>query len=282
MTNQFVLTSTTVLTFLVGASAYGAVGRTVGHFNVSPTGDGQYSIPIFAPPGPRGIQPNISLFYDSRSPVGPLGLGWSIGGLGQITRCNKTVAQDGASAPVALVTADGYCINGKRLRLTSAIGTYGEAGSTYQTEIADESLVTAEGTQGNGPAYFEVQSGTGLTYYYGHEVSSTSGANSQVLANGTSTALTWLLSEVTDPFGNSYVVNYTTLSGETVGTAVPSTIYWTPTTAGGSSYSYTMTFNYTSNVVQSSINKYVGGTQVFNPELLSSVAISYGSTVVKE
>lgn len=137
MKHGFVLLLVTSIALLSGASAFGAEGRTAGNFAVSPTGSAQYSVPIWAPPGPRGMQPNISLFYDSRSPIGPLGIGWSLAGLGQITRCNLTVAQDTTAAPVALVTGDGYCINGNRLRLTSGAGTYGTAGSVYQTEIAD-------------------------------------------------------------------------------------------------------------------------------------------------
>jgi Salmonella virulence plasmid 65kDa B protein len=261
-----------------------AVGRTMGQFAVSQTGSAQYTIPIWAPPGPRGMQPAISLFYDSRAPIGPLGFGWSIAGLGEITRCNKTAAQDTTAAPVALVTTDGYCINGNRLRLTSAAGTYGLAGSTYQTEIADFSQITAIGAAGNGPASFTVQGRNGLTYYYGYTDSNGNGANSQVIAAGSSpsTALSWLLSKVVDRAGNNYVINYTTLSGTLVGTAVPSTIYWAPTSAGSSSYRYSILFNYTPNVPQSSTNKYVGGTNVSNPKLLSSIEIANGTPVVKD
>jgi RHS repeat-associated protein len=261
---------------LCSATAFGAVGRTKGQFQVSSTGTAQYSIPIWAPPGPRGIQPNVSLVYDSRSGIGPLGVGWSLGGLGGITRCNKTYAQDTTPAAVALATSDGYCINGKRLRLTS--GTYGNAGSVYQTEIADFSQITAVGTTGNGPDYFTVQGRNGLTYYYGYTDSNGNGANSQVLATGTSTADYWLLSKVIDRAGNNYVINYTLQTG----TAVPNYILWTPTSAGGSSYTYKMLFNYTSNVPQSSIIAYIGGTQVQNTELLSSIEIFVSGTVVKD
>src|SRR5258708_39383992 len=119
------------------------------------------------------MQPKLSLFYDSQSSIGPLGIGWSLAGLGKITRCNLTTAQDATTAPVALVTADGYCMNGKRLRLTSAAGSYGAAGSTYQTEIADFSNVTANGNTTNGgvntgPASFTVQARDGNTYQYGY------------------------------------------------------------------------------------------------------------------
>jgi len=169
-----------------------------------------------------------------------------------------------------------YCLDGKRLRLTS--GTYGTAGSTYQTEVADFSNITANGTAGNGPAYFTVQGRDGLTYEYGYTDSNGNGANSQVLATGTSTALTWLLSKVVDRAGNNYVINYKKLSG----TAVPDTILWTPTASGGSTYTYTMTFNYTANVPQSSINEYVAGTLVSNTDLLSSLAISSSGAIIRD
>ena len=131
-------------------SAAAAVGRTAGSFNVTPTGSASYSIPIWAAHAPGDMEPAVALYYDSRAPIGTVGVGWSIAGLGAITRCPRTIAQDAAAAPVALLASDGYCLNGNRLRLTS--GTYGTAGSTYQTEVADFSQITAEGTAGNGPA----------------------------------------------------------------------------------------------------------------------------------
>jgi RHS repeat-associated protein len=259
-----------------------AAGRTPGTFQVSPVGSAQYTIPIWAPPGQRGMRPSLSLSYDSNNTIGPLGVGWSLSGLGAITRCGKTVAQDGTAAPVALVASDGYCINGKRMQLTSAASTYGQDGSTYETEVFDLTLITAKGQAGgNGPAYFTVQGPDGTTYYYGFTDANNNGANSQVPANGTQTALTWLLSKVVDTAGNNYVINYTTASGALQGTAVPSTIFWTPT--GASSYAYEMQFNYGANVPQSSISKYVAGTPISNNQLLSSIEIlNLPNTVVKE
>jgi hypothetical protein len=264
------------LASLHAAHAQSSFGRTAGHFGVSASGSAQYSIPIWAAPGPKGIQPQLALTYDSQLGVGPLGIGWSVAGLGAITRCNKTYAQDTTPAPVALATSDGYCLNGNRLRLTS--GTYGAAGSTYQTEIADFSNVTANGAAGNGPAYFTVQRRDGLVYQYGFTDSNGNGAGSQVLASGSTTADAWLLSKVIDRAGNNFVVNYTTLTG----TAVPNTILWTPTSAGASTYTYTMQFNYTGNVPQSSLTKYIGGTASTNTELLSSIEVLIGTTVLRD
>src|ERR1700733_3899467 len=265
---------------IVDASSF---GRTAGNFGVSPTGSTQYTIPIWTPPGPKGIQPNLSLSYNSSAGIGPLGVGWFVAGLGAVTRCNKTYAQDTTPAAVALVVSDGYCLNGNRLRLTSASGTYGAAGSTYQTEIADFSQITANGNTTNGgvntgPASFTVQGRNGLTYYYGYTDSNGNGANSEVLASGSTTALTWLLSKVVDRAGNNLVINYTTLTGA----AVPANILWTPTSAGASTYTYQMLFNYGANVPPSSITKYVGGTAVLNSELLTSISISASGTVIKD
>jgi RHS repeat-associated protein len=251
-------------------------GRTPGNFSVSRTGSAQYSIPIWTPPGPRGIQPNLALVYNSNGGIGPLGIGWSLAGLGGITRCNLTSAQDAAPANVTLAVTDGYCLNGNRLRLTS--GTYGTAGSTYQTEIADFSNVTANGTVGSGPASFTVQGRDGNTYLYGFTDSNGNGANSQVLASGTSTALTWLLSKVMDRAGNNLVINYTALTG----TAVPNDILWTPTSAGASTYTYKLLFNYVTNAPQSSFFEYIAGTPVSNPKLLSSIELFNGTTVIKD
>ena len=258
------------------AHAQSSFGRTAGKFGVSAIGSAQYQIPIWAPPGPRGVQPKIALAYDSQGGIGTVGLGWSLAGLGAISRCNRTYAQDTIPAPVALVTTDGYCINGNRLRLTS--GTYGADGSTYQTELADFSNVTAHGAAGQGPGYFTVQGPDGITYDYGFVDSNGNGANSQVPANGTTTAAAWMLSKVIDRAGNNYVINYTLLSGA----AIPSTIFWTPTSAGVSTYTYTMQFNYTTNVPQGTVYKYLDGTVVTNNQLLSSIEILQGTTVLKD
>lgn len=254
---------------LAPAQATTVAGRTAGTFAVSSTGAATYTIPIWAPPGPRGVQPSIALTYSSQQGNGIAGVGWGISGLSSIGRCNLTYAQDAAPAPVALVTGDGYCMDGQRLRLTS--GTYGVAGSTYQTEIANFVNVTAYGTAGNGPAYWVAQDRTGKTYTYGN------GGNSQVLATGTSTASAWMLNEVSDPAGNTMTISYSTATGS----AVPATISWTPSSHGSSTYNYTMTFSYGTNFPQSSTYAYTAGTAVTNTNLLSSITIAYTGTTVK-
>ena len=257
---------------LAQAATATVAGRTKGAFAVSPSGAATYTIPIWAPSGPQGVQPHIALTYNSQQGNGYLGVGWGISGLSSIYRCNLTYAQDIAPAPVALATSDGYCMDGQRLRLTG--GTYGTAGSTYQTEVANFVNVTAVGTAGNGPASFTAVDRNGRTYTYGTGGTTT---NAQVIASGTSTAISWMLNEVSDPYGNTMTIGYSTT--DVVGSVVPSVISWTPTSHGSSSYSYTMTFTYNTNGTNvKPVYGYVAGTPQSNSNLLSSIAIAYSGS----
>lgn len=284
--------------------AHANVGRTPGTFYVDQDGAATYTIPIFAPRGPNGLEPHISLVnvsqdtdYTKRNAAGlntargyttvanasigsangvdvSLGVGWHIAGLSEIYRCNKTVAQDGTAVGVALATSDGYCLDGQRLRLTS--GTYGTAGSVYQTEIADFAQVTAEGTSGNenGPDHFEVQGKDGLTYEYGN------GGNSQVLVTGGSAAWQWWLDKVTDRAGNTMTISYSTDNADAE--VVPDTISWTPSGYGSTQYNYTMKFTYTADSQYNFTTGYAGGLAYDNYNLLQSIAINYGGSTIKE
>ncbi len=271
MANRLPLGLVALLIPLCATDALAAVGRTVGQFAVSPTGSAQYSIPIWAPPGPHGVQPHIALTYNSQQGNGYVGVGWAVSGLSSIYRCNRTIAQDGAAAPVALATSDGYCMDGQRLRLTA--GTYGTASSTYQTEIANFVNVEAYGSAGNGPAYWQATDRNGWQYTYGGGGTT---SNAEVLASGSTTADSWQLNEVKDPSGNSMTITYST--SNVTGVVVPHVISWVPASAGSSSYNYTMTFSYGTT---GSVHGYVGGTPFNNTNLLSSIAIAYQGTAQK-
>ncbi|MFZ1869129.1 MAG: SpvB/TcaC N-terminal domain-containing protein [Steroidobacteraceae bacterium] len=257
----------------LSSTALANVGRTVGTYAVSPTGASTYTIPIWAPRGPNGLKPNISLIYNSQQSPGYLGVGWSLAGISVISRCNRTVAQDGTAAPVALATNDALCLDGQRLQLTG--GTYGEAGSTYQTEVANFEQVTAYGSAGNGPQYFIVRAPNGTQYRYGYD------GGSQVIAyqsaNGTASA--WYLDTVTDSAGNTMTFSYTS-AGD--GSVVPTTISWTPSSSGAGTYNYTMQFAYGTNSAASSYYGYIGGTEVTNTDLLKSVTVDYEGSTVKQ
>jgi Salmonella virulence plasmid 65kDa B protein len=103
-------------------------GKTAGSFAVTPAGAAAYTIPIWAPPGPNHLQPNIALTYISGLGNGYVRVVWSLSGLRSISRCNRTVAQDGTASAVIFAATDALCLDGQRLQLTG--GTNRTAEST--------------------------------------------------------------------------------------------------------------------------------------------------------
>lgn len=264
-----------VLLALLSETAVAAdFGRTPGGFQVSDSGAATYQVPIWTPPGPNGVQPNISLSYDSQSGNGVAGVGWHVSAVSSIARCARTKHQDGSAAAVELTSNDRYCIGGNRLRLAS--GTYGMAGSVYHTELADYSRITAFGTAGNGPQYFIVEAKSGLKYEYGATTSS------RVFAGISPTIATtphrWMLNKVYDRNGNNYVISYNNLNGF----AVPDVISWTPTSYGAGTYRYEAKFNYSTRTdVDSFIGKEVG-FDVANRYRLENIQIKSAGVVKRK
>jgi RHS repeat-associated protein len=263
MERRLSLALVTLIATLTTTDASAAVGRTAGQFAVSSTGAAQYSIPIWTPPGVRGVQPFLALLYDSRSSYGLMGPGWNLGGLSSITRCNRTYAQDGTPAPITLTTADGLCLDGNRLRTT---GT-----GTYQTEIANFSQVTASGTAGNGPSYFTVQGKDGLTYEYGNTT------DSKILSTGSSTPYTWALDKVTDRAGNQMTFTYSQANGS----FVPLSIQYTAP-SGSTSFPYQINFAYTTKSANDTISKYIAASQIQQTKQLSTINVTSSGTTVRE
>ena len=70
-------------------------GAVQGAFSVSSTGEATYSIPLILPPGAAGMAPSLGVAYSSASGEGMLGRGFSLSGLSAITRCARSMAQDG-------------------------------------------------------------------------------------------------------------------------------------------------------------------------------------------
>jgi RHS repeat-associated protein len=258
------------LGFLATTSQASDFGRTTGSFAVSPSGASTYTIPIWTPPGPNGIQPSIALSYNSQAGNGLAGVGWNLAAVSSIERCGPTYQQDGYGAPVDLSVNDRFCFGGNKLRVIT--GTYGSANSVYYTEFADYSRITAYGTAGSGPQYFTVEDKNGLKYEYGNSTSS------RVLLGG-STVLRWMLNKVYDRNGNNYVVSY----NNTTGFAVPDVISWTPVSYGSTSYRYDAKFNYyTTRSDEDSILGKVAGNDVANRYRLQNIQIKSAGVVKRK
>jgi Salmonella virulence plasmid 65kDa B protein len=105
-------------------------GATAGELGVSAEGSANYAVEIAVPPGTTGVQPKLSLRYDSQVGNGVLGVGFSLGGLSAISRCGKTLPIDGTITAVDYSSNDRFCLDGQRLVPVS--GSYGADGTEYR------------------------------------------------------------------------------------------------------------------------------------------------------
>lgn len=129
----------------------GDAGTLPGALAVSPSGAANYDIPVIVPPGTAGLQPSLSLNYDSHGTNGLIGVGWSLSGLATINRCGKTIAQDGVNDRVRFSTADRLCMNGQRLvlvNLAQSDENYWSDQAEYRTEIDSFMRIFAVGSAG--------------------------------------------------------------------------------------------------------------------------------------
>jgi YD repeat-containing protein len=257
------------LATLAGTGDGIAAGRTPGTFGVSQSGAATYHIPLWTPPGVGAVELDLALDYSSRSGNGTLGVGWSLSGLSSISRCNRTVAQDGAAGGVTNTVADRYCLDGQQLKLVS--GSPGIDGAVYATEVESFARVVANGVAGNGPLSFTVTTRNGLIYEYGTT------ADARVSAGGSSTVRTWALSRIRDRAGagNSIALTYANdgLPGAyTHGTQRIASITY-PTTATGAGPFYRVDFSYSLRMTLDAPVGYRSGAVVREPYRLDAIRI---------
>lgn len=151
---------------------------TDGNLSVNLSGGASYSIPILVPPGINGVEPQISISYNSQGSVGPAGYGWNISGISSISRIPATKFHNGIIDGVDFNTLDRFAIDGQRLVLKNISQTYGADGTEYETEIFSSLKVKSYGVHPNGasygPAFFLVEYPDGSKAYYGNSTDSRS------------------------------------------------------------------------------------------------------------
>jgi Salmonella virulence plasmid 65kDa B protein/FG-GAP-like repeat len=183
-------------------------GKIPGQFAVSPSGAATYSIPIQVPPGIAGMEPRLSLEYNSQAGAGIAGVGWNIGGLSSITRCPQTPAQDGVpfQGSVKYDWNDRYCLDGQRSILVdnngNGVSPASQLGTHYRTEIDNFSRIWPIEGQGAGHKRFEVKTKSGLTMQYGET------ADSRVEADGRAEVAFWAVNKIADLSGNTMTISY--------------------------------------------------------------------------
>jgi len=190
-------------------------GLVRGSFSVGSSGAANYIIPIEVPPGMNGLQPNLGLAYNSQAGNGLLGVGWGLVGIPAITRCPKTLAQDGKIEKVKLKNSvrysDSLCLGGQKLIAVN--GDYGADGTEYRTEVDSFQKIISHSAR-RYPLSFTVYRRDGSVIEYGGLDANNAIQkvvqyyNSYGSTGWTRHYYSWSIREVRDSSGNRMTYHY--------------------------------------------------------------------------
>jgi RHS repeat-associated protein len=264
------------LLLLIGLpQAEAGVGRTPGYASVSPDGEAEYTIPLDLPPGTNGMTPVVTLDYRHRTKSGLLGVGWSIGGISQIVRCPRTIAQDGIAATSALAFHDRFCLDGQRLVVLNQLA-YDAPGAEYRTEIESFSRIRSVPGGGNGPDYFVVEAADGRTYEYGATPDSRIDGQASTSSIG---ARTWALNRIRDRAGN--VIDYEYFEERPGSGFRISKIRYNANPGAGIAASHQLAFVYENRPNNDIDTGYIAGTPVRQIVRLDRIDVLYNGAVLR-
>jgi hypothetical protein len=241
-----------------------------GSFEVSELGAGTYTIPIAVPPGTAGMQPTLSLVYSSQSGNGLLGVGWLLSGLPVVTRCPRTIVQDGASGGINHDSNDRFCIEGQRLVAIS--GVYGADQTEYRTEREGFSKIVSYGNAGTGPASFKVWTKSGQVMEFGAT------GDSRIEAQGKTTARLWAVNKISDTKGNFLSASY--IEDNVNGEYRPARVDYTGNASASVSPFASVRFVYETRPAADTTALYEAGSIVKTTQRLKAVQTFSGETLV--
>ncbi|HSN99478.1 MAG TPA: SpvB/TcaC N-terminal domain-containing protein, partial [Candidatus Nanopelagicales bacterium] len=184
-----------------------SAGNLPGSFAVTTGGEATTSIPLPILPGRAGIEPSLSLTYDSSAGEGPLGAGFTLSGLSAISRCPRHIAQDDTIAPVRDDEHDALCMDGKRLVPVNHDPAQPGQPREYRTFPDTFTRVVADFAENagwdpsRGPRSLEAFTRSGLILEYG------SLSKGRVLARQ-GVVRSWLLTRIRDRSGNRLDIFY--------------------------------------------------------------------------
>ncbi|MCB1601079.1 MAG: VCBS repeat-containing protein [Xanthomonadales bacterium] len=260
----------------------------MGEFRVDEAGQATYNIPIYVPPGTAGVQPKLSLVYNSGGGPGALGKGWNLSGLSVISRCRASreagdfivggAPVDGDPNSIAFRQQDRFCMDGQRLILVSTDKIYGDDGAEYRLESDRFTRVYSRGglnppepTFGNpytGPNYFEVQRKDGSTSTYGNTVDSYIDGNGP----GFQSAAAWAMNRMQDSTGNYIDYGYEeNFASNAESEFVAKTIKYTGKISPAQMPYATITFNYDTVALR---DRYAGGSRATRTRRLASIDVA--------
>jgi RHS repeat-associated protein len=238
-------------------------GSIEGKADVSLSGSATYTIPLVVPPGTAGTVPKLSFAYDSQSSVGPLGAGWSIGGLSRITRGSKNLRTDGVIRGVHLDGDDALYLDGQRL-LPSSPGCSTSVKTVTFVKEADDQTIVEAACGANGFGSFVVRTKAGLSLGFGET------QDSQIkLDDGT--FLLWVCDRIEDSTGNFILFSY---SQNGTGDYNIKSIDYTGNKNNGQKPYANITFNY--DTVSQASTAFIAGYQIRRDSRLASIVSTVG------
>ena len=199
---------------IVGDASQGfVVGKIPGELNVSPSGAATYTIPISCPPGINGMQPNLSLVYNSQSGNGIAGWGWNLGGLSMISRVPKNYYYDNEKSGIIWDKYSPLALDGQRLVVNGPLESSSDT-IEYRTENDESNKIVGYNITAWGPKYFKVFQKDGNVLEYGDPSSLASyfpiKSPSLTLPNTDFYNLGWAIHKITDPNHNFVEYIYVT------------------------------------------------------------------------
>jgi len=252
------------------------VGAIPGVIDVSPMGAATYTIPIEVVPGTQGMQPNLSIVYNSMGGIGLLGMKWNLTGMSAITRCGQTPYYDNNISGINYGNQSRFALDGERLINIS--GNYNANGTVYATEMENFTRVVSHGyivpMSLYIPESFTVSTDDGTIIEYG------STENSRLIVDNDPRApriLSWCIDKITDINGNYMTFHYGKYSKEIW---IDSIKY----TGNSNITPYAkVQFNYTD--LPDTMGKntcFVGGYGIPQTKLLKTISVFYNNSNVRK
>jgi hypothetical protein len=265
----------------------GVVGVLSSAFDVSPTGAATYSVPIEVLPGIQGMQPNLSLIYNSQSGNGMAGMCWNLGGLSMISRVPRDYYHDSYRSGIIWDSISPLALDGQRL---IKINRWGSDSIEYCTESGLERIVGYTIKQW-GPLTFKVYTKEGQILEYGNTSMVHSYLPVRMNSAGISTAtsvnhLGWALTRIMDVNNNyvdfSYIADQNNSSGFYYYKNVRvSSISYGNHTGGAKETVGKVDFVYTHRTDSSTV-AYIDGLEMSNKYMLKKIQIKGMNDLLKD
>lgn len=263
-----------------------SIGNLSGDLSVNDNGAAIYSLDIPCPSGINGMQPKISLNYNSQSGQGIAGWGWNIGGLSMITRSSENYYFDNNKSSLDLSrvsNTDSYIacpltLDGQRLiryKFVPGMKAFPDKTWYYVENDKTTSVLFAESSARTPEITVTVKQKNGITMLYG-PLDDTLDAEYHV-GTGKKYNLGWALTCVYDSYGNYIEYSYNTDNS--------------PSNSGNTRLSKITYGNFNDSPLrivgqiefiyktssQTNVLKYINGIQITNNNLLSKINVKSGN-----